>query len=218
MDARIPGDDERQYGNRGGLGRRDRQLGFVRQRLLRSAHGRRAERELCLAPQGRDTPGVGVLRGEVIVRRDRLVVAPRLLLTRADDERREHVVRLERCCRARHYNSCVAALGGGEGGSEPELDRGIAWLLACLGEEPRDLGGGDGGRLGSARAGDGRTHHDDCDRTSHRRDFFFAGFFLARARGRAAARAGFGLDLRGPSMSPRTRSPSSGPIRPRRTA
>src|SRR5207237_9513526 len=51
----------------------------------------------------------------------------------------------------------------------------------------------------------------------HLRDFFLAALFLGGALG-FAARTGLCLDLRGPSTSASTRSPSSGPIKPRRTA
>src|SRR4029077_3011277 len=81
---------------------------------------------------------------------------------------------------------------------------------------------GDGGRRGESAAG-GR----EAARTGagipglgtppHRRDFFLpAGFFFGAGLGRAGLRGG--LRLSAPWTSERTRSPSSGPIRPRRTA
>src|SRR5205807_6272309 len=54
------------------------------------------------------------------------------------------------------------------------------------------------------------------DALLHRRDFFLAGFFFGAGLGLTALLGG--LRLSAPCTSARTRSPSSGPIRPRRTA
>src|SRR5882724_606536 len=154
-----------------------------------------AERELRLGAQGGHASGVGVLRRKVAVGGDRLVVAIRLLLARADHERPEHIVRLKLERRARYDDRRIAAAGGGERRAVPKR---------C-----------DSTGLWSASAGDGCAQQKRQELQLHRRDFFFAAFFLTSAFGLTART---GLDLRGPSTSPSTRSPSSGPIKPRRTA
>jgi len=179
------------------LGRLEGELRLARQRLSRRSLRRSAERELRLGAHSGYTSGVRVLRRKVAVGGDRLVVAIRLLLTRADHERPEHVVRLARERGACYDGGGVAAPGGGERRTEPKR---------------RDWSG-----LRCASARDGRAQQKKRELQLHRRDFFFAAFFLTSAFGRAA-RTGLPLDLRGPSMSARTRSPSSGPIKPRRTA
>src|SRR5439155_12737311 len=70
--------------------------------------------------------------------------------------------------------------------------------------------------LWSASARDGHAQQKKREPQLHRRDFFFPVFFLTSALGRVG-RTGLCLDLR-TSTSASTRSPSSGPIRPRRTA
>ena len=196
LHARIPRDHQRQHRHRGGLGRLQGELCLARQRLPRRPLRRGAERELRLGAHRGYTPGGGVLRRKIIVGGDRFVVAGGLLLTPADHERPEHIVRLGLERRACHDGRAVAAPSGGERRCEPK---------------GRDWSG-----LWYASAGDSRAQQQRQDLQLHRRDFFFAAFFLASTLG-LAAWAGFGLDLR-TSTSASTRSPSSGPIKPRRTA
>src|SRR6185312_3526909 len=102
----------------------------------------------------------------------------RLLLTRADHERPEHIVRLAFERRARHHGRAVATAGGGERGPETK------W---------REWSG-----LWRASAGDGRAQQKKRELQLHRRDFFFAAFFLTSAFGFTART---GLDVEGPLKS-----------------
>src|SRR2546426_72866 len=111
----------------------------------------------------------------------------------------------------------VAGCGGAEGRSESKLDGGVLGLLLRLARERGNVGGRDCRGLRCASARDGGAQQQKGERPFHRRDFFFAAFFLTSGLG-LAARTGLTLDLRGTSMSAMTRSPSSGPIKPRRTA
>src|SRR5439155_550917 len=157
---------------------------------------RGAERELRLGAQRGYTSGARVLRHKGGIGGDRLVVAIRPFLTRANYERPEGVVRLEVERGARHDGRGVAAPGGGERRAAPKR---------------RECGG-----LRRASTRDGRAQQKKGE-LLHRRDFFLTAFFLASALG-LAGWTGLCLDLRGPSTSASTRSPSSGPIKPRRTA
>src|SRR2546427_285424 len=166
-------------------------------------------------------------RREVVVGGDRVVVAARLLLAAPHDERAEHVGRVERLGRARDAQRRVAPPGGREGGGEAEAKRGVSGLLLGLSEESRNVGGRDGGGAGRASAPPDQGHQEgQILPLTHRRDFFFAAFrFAAAAPPPPAPRCFVGcaglrppLALSGPSTSASTRSPSSGPISPRRTA
>src|SRR3989449_676988 len=170
-----------------------------------------------VAVTGVQTCALPILGREVAVDSDRFVVAIRLLPAPAEHQRPEHVVGLEREPRARDHARGVAAPGGGEGRSESKLDGGVLGLLLRLARECGNVGGRDCRGLRCASARDGGAQQQKRERPLHRRDFFFAAFFLTSGLG-LAARTGLTLDLRGTSMSARTRSPSSGPIKPRRTA
>src|SRR6266568_1735025 len=113
------------------------------------------------------------------------------------------------------------------GGGEVEAKRGVSGLLLGLSEESRNVGGRDGGGSGRASARPDQGHQEEqILPLTHRRDFFFAAFRFAAAAAPAPAPRGFvgcaglrpPLALSGPSTSASTRSPSSGPISPRRTA
>src|SRR2546429_9119669 len=91
-------------------------------------------------------------RREVVVGGDRVVVAARLLLAAPNDERPEHVGRVEHLGRARDARRRVAPPGGREGGGEAEAKRGVSGLLLGLSEESRNVGGRDGGGSGRASA------------------------------------------------------------------
>lgn len=170
-----------------------------------------------LGAERRHAPGPGVRRGKVGVGRHRGVVAIRLLLARADHERPEHVLGLERESRARHDDRGIAAPAGGERRREPEPHAGVLGTLPCLALESGNLGGRDRSWPGCVGARCREHHQKERELRFHRRDFFFAGFFLGGGFG-LAPRTGLCLDFKGPSTSASTRSPSSGPIRPRRTA
>src|SRR5436190_146230 len=119
--------------------------------------------------------------------------------------------------RASACRAARSAAARGEGRSESKLDGGVLGLLPRLARERGNVGGRDCRGLRCASARDGGAQQQKRERPLHRRDFFLAAFFLTSGLG-LAARTGLTLDLRGTSMSERTRSPSSGPIKPRRTA
>src|SRR5437763_15055969 len=98
---------------------------------------------------------------------------------------------------ARHDGRGIAAPGAGERRGEPKR---------------RDWSG-----LWDASARDGGAQQQKGELRLHLRDLFLTALFLGSALG-FAARTGLCLDLRGPSTSASTRSPSSGQIKPPRTA
>ncbi len=222
MHARIAHHNERQHGDGRRLRRRRGELRLARERCLCRPLGLGAQRPQRLGAQRGDPAGPGMPGGEVLVRRDRLVVAAGLLLTGSHDERPEHVGGLEQLRGARDHGGGVAPLGGGERGSEPEAEGGVVGLLLGLSDEIGNVGGRDAGGPGRAGARPGQDHQEERQLSlAHRRDFFFPGFFFGAPPVPAlgfAPRTGLRLDARGPSTSSRRRSPSSGPIRPRRTA
>src|SRR2546422_10957112 len=146
-----------------------------------------------------------MLGREVAVDGNRFVVAIRLLPARAEHQRPEHVVGLEREPRARDHARGVAASGGGEGRPESKLDGGVLGLLLRLARERGNVGGRDCRGLRGASARDGGAQQQKRERLLHRRDFFLAAFFLTSGFG-LPARAGFALGFGGTSTSARTRS------------
>src|SRR5256885_2272547 len=103
------------------------------------------------------------------------------------------------------------------GSTATNLAGGVGGLLVRLARERGNGGGRDCRGRGCGSPRDGGAQQQKGERPFHRRDFFLAAFFLTSGLG-LAARTGLTLDLRGTSMSAMTRSPSSGPIKPRRTA
>ncbi len=196
LHGRVSGDHQRQHRHRGGLGRLVCELCLARQRLSGRSLRRGTERELRLGAQRGHASGPRVSGRKVGVSGDRLVVASRPLLAGADHEWSERVVGLALERRASHNGGGVAPPGGGERRAAPKRRQSTG--------------------LWSASARDGHAQQKKREPRLHRRDFFFPVFFLTSALGRAG-RTGLALDLR-TSTSASTRSPSSGPIRPRRTA
>ena len=137
------------------------QLGLTRQRLARRLLRRGPQRELDSSGERGDAPRAGVLGGELLIRGDRRVVAPCLLLARPHHERPAHVVGIEALGGACYHDRGVAAPGGRERRREPELECGVARLPLGLGNERGDLRRRDDGRFRGGRAGPGKGNEKE---------------------------------------------------------